>query len=151
MCAQRSTRAVLVVEDEPILRLDMVETFEAAASKRSKLRQPLKQSSSFRGKGASASSDTLSRLIAERPSLLRILLQYAHTVSVQQDETALAAARGNIPERLARWLLMAQDRLGDELDLTHEFLAIMLGIRLPRVTSNSGRRASQPTAAARSR
>lgn len=33
MRAQRSTRAVLVVEDEPILRLDMVETFEAAGFK----------------------------------------------------------------------------------------------------------------------
>jgi CRP-like cAMP-binding protein len=38
-------------------------------------------------------------------------------------------------ERLARWLLMAQDRLdGEELPLTHEFLGLMLGTYRPGVT-----------------
>ena len=40
-----------------------------------------------------------------------------------------------INERLARWLLMAHDRVdGDELLLTHEFLATMLGVRRPAVS-----------------
>ncbi|MGP6192161.1 MAG: Crp/Fnr family transcriptional regulator [Vulcanimicrobiaceae bacterium] len=40
-----------------------------------------------------------------------------------------------INERLARWLLMAHDRvMGDELMLTHEFLATMLGVRRPAVS-----------------
>lgn len=42
-------------------------------------------------------------------------------------QTAVSNARNKIEERLARWLLMADDRIdGDELPLTHEFLAMML-------------------------
>jgi hypothetical protein len=42
----------------------------------------------------------------------------------------MANGRGKIEERLARWLLMAQDHVdGNELKLTHEFLPVMLGVR----------------------
>jgi hypothetical protein len=63
------------------------------------------------------------------------VLRYAHVFTVQAAYTALANAHGKIEERLARWLLMAQDRIAsDELLLTHEFLALMLGVRRAGVT-----------------
>jgi CRP-like cAMP-binding protein len=86
------------------------------------------------GKGRRIEAHEVARLLNERHSLRRVFLRYAHTVSVQQDETALAAARGTTRQRLARWLLMAQDRLGDDLDLTQDVLSLMLGVRRPGVT-----------------
>ncbi len=47
----------------------------------------------------------------------------------------MANGRSKIEERLAPWILMAHDRMdGNELPLTHEFLATMLGVRRPGVT-----------------
>ncbi len=62
-------------------------------------------------------------------------MRYAHAFLVQTTSTALANGRSKIEERLARWLLMADDRLDDdELPLTHEFLGLMLGTHRPGVT-----------------
>jgi CRP-like cAMP-binding protein len=53
----------------------------------------------------------------------------------QTAHTAIANARAHIDQRLARWILMAHDRTrADTLPLTHEFLALMLGVRRPGVT-----------------
>ena len=68
-------------------------------------------------------------------TLHRCLLHYGHAFVVQTSQTALANGRSKIEQRLARWLCMAHDRVdGNELTLTHEFLAIMLGVRRPGVT-----------------
>jgi CRP-like cAMP-binding protein len=54
---------------------------------------------------------------------------------MQTTETALANGRSKNEARLARWLLMADDRVdGDELPLTQEFLSVMLGTPRPGVT-----------------
>lgn len=69
------------------------------------------------------------------PSLTAALNRYVQAFLVQVSQTALANGRARLEERLARWLLMAQDRLqSDELSLTHEFLALMLAVRRPGVT-----------------
>ena len=87
------------------------------------------------GGGRRISVEAFAQLVKERPTLLPPLLLYAHAFTVQTSQTALANGRSKLEERLARWLLMAHDRVeGDELQLTHEFLAIMLGVRRPGVT-----------------
>jgi CRP-like cAMP-binding protein len=68
-------------------------------------------------------------------SLAALLLRYVHAFIVQTTRTAFANASGHADERLARWLLMADDRCDDNVvPLTHAFLSIMLGIRRTGVT-----------------
>jgi CRP-like cAMP-binding protein len=77
----------------------------------------------------------LREAIATSSTLHQVFLQYAHAFLIQVTYTAVANGRSNIEERLARWLLMADDRVeGTELKLTHDFLAIMLGVRRSGVT-----------------
>src|SRR3954470_24763641 len=69
------------------------------------------------------------------PSLQAGLLRYAHALIVQTAETAYANAGFTIEARLARWILMTDDRLArEELPLTHDFLSMMLGVQRPGVT-----------------
>lgn len=87
------------------------------------------------GDGQRISSAKVRSAMEQSPALHRSFLRYGHAFVVQTAQTALANGRSKIEERLARWLLMAHDRLdSDELPLTHEFLSIMLGVRRPGVT-----------------
>ena len=72
----------------------------------------------------------------ERSGKLRSnLLRFAHVFEVQMSQTALANGSFTIERRLARWLLMCQDRVGHpEFLITHEFLSIMLAVRRSGVT-----------------
>ncbi len=68
-------------------------------------------------------------------SLRNSLLKFVQAFMVQTSHTAIANARAHIDRRLARWILMAHDRTCDDtLPLTHEFLALMLGVRRAGVT-----------------
>jgi CRP-like cAMP-binding protein len=80
-------------------------------------------------------SERLLDACAQSPALNKLLLRYAHTLSVQTALTAAANATYELPERCARWLLMCSDRLeGDRIELTHEFLSMMLAVRRSGVT-----------------
>src|SRR3954469_17384404 len=68
-------------------------------------------------------------------SLQARFLRYAHTLMVQIAQTAYANAGFGLEARLARWILMTDDRLErEDLPLTHDFLSMMLGVRRPGVT-----------------
>ncbi len=68
-------------------------------------------------------------------NLKTLLLHFVHVFNIQVAHTALAYGRARIEERLARWLVMVHDRIaGDDAMLTHELIAIMLGVRRAGVT-----------------
>jgi CRP-like cAMP-binding protein len=81
------------------------------------------------------SSVALRRTLQGSATLSAALLRYVHVFMMQCSQTALANGRGRLSERLARWLLMWQDRLKTRhLTVTHEFLALLLGVRRQGVT-----------------
>ncbi len=87
------------------------------------------------GQGQSIKSADLLAAVTQSLSLFRAIAQFAHAFLIQTTQTALANGRSKLEERLARWLLMAADRLEtDDLPLTHEFLGMMLGTPRPGVT-----------------
>ena len=77
------------------------------------------------------------RVAMETNRALRDLcLLFAQTLIIQTACTALSNAVHQTDERLARWLLMCHDRSpSDDIALTHEFMAVMLGTRRPTVTT----------------
>jgi CRP-like cAMP-binding protein len=87
------------------------------------------------GSGWRIAADDLRQAMRKSASLSRVLLNFVNAFLIQASHTALSNGTATIEERLARWLLMAQDRLGgDEVSLTHEFLSLMLGVRRAGVT-----------------
>ena len=78
------------------------------------------------------------RLLAamdESRSLTKLLLAYAHISMVQTAACAVCNAHHRLEARLARWLLMCHDRVeGDEILLTHDFMAMMIGSQRSGVT-----------------
>ena len=73
------------------------------------------------------------------PQLERHLNRFTHAMAMQAAQVAACNRAHEVEERLARWLLMSQDRLGgDRIPLTQEFLAHMLGTRRASVTVAAG-------------
>jgi CRP-like cAMP-binding protein len=87
------------------------------------------------GSGQRISGASLRKAMGQSVRLHRSLLRCAHAFLIQTAQTALANGRSTMEARLARWLLMADDRIGGgEVPLTHRFLAVMLGVHRPGVT-----------------
>jgi CRP-like cAMP-binding protein len=82
------------------------------------------------GRGVRLAASSFRSASAQSTTLQQSLLTHVQAFLIQASFTALANGRAKMAARLARWLLMASDRLATErLPLTHEFLAIMLGVR----------------------
>jgi CRP-like cAMP-binding protein len=69
------------------------------------------------------------------PDVRTVLLRFIHTFMVQAASTILANSSYLVEERLARWILMTQDRLATAIfPMTHDFMALMLAVRRAGVT-----------------
>jgi CRP-like cAMP-binding protein len=80
-------------------------------------------------------AESMHSAMEEMRPLRDLLLYYVHVVLMQTAQLSACNAAHGVQQRVARWLLMAQDRCGsDALPLTHDILARMLGIRRATVT-----------------
>jgi CRP-like cAMP-binding protein len=85
------------------------------------------------------SSQGLVKLLRQCPVLARQMQRFTLFMALQGSQVAACNRLHEVDERLARWLLMSQDRVGgDDVNLTHEFLAHMLGTRRSSVTVAAG-------------
>ena len=83
--------------------------------------------------------ETFEGLLAQNTNLKQIVETYLYTLLCQLSQNAVCAHFHSIESRLARWLLMSHDRIQtDELYLTHQFLADMLGVRRSSITEAAG-------------
>ena len=81
------------------------------------------------------SSARLRRRAEESPDLRRLLVRHAQANLAQAHQSVACNALHDLDQRLCRWLLMSHDRTGsDDVQLTHQFLATMLGVQRTTVT-----------------
>lgn len=87
------------------------------------------------GSAARISSDDLQSVMLQSTSFKVLMTRYARALGIQTTCTAWANAEIKVEARLARWILMVDDRTEeDHFRVTHEFLAMMLGVRRAGVT-----------------
>jgi CRP-like cAMP-binding protein len=104
------------------------------------LRQgPYRAITQISGQALRIKSAALEEILQSAPELRLILNRYVLIQGLQIAQIAACNRLHEIEQRLARWLLMCQDRIdSDLLPITHEFLAQMLGTGRPSVSLAAG-------------
>jgi len=102
-------------------------------------RSPLREIVQISGEGLMLRISALREILPSTPELQMILNRYAAGLAMQVAQTAACNRIHKVEQRLARWLLIAQDRVeSGAVPLTHDFLATMLGTDRPSVTLAAG-------------
>jgi CRP-like cAMP-binding protein len=102
-------------------------------------RSPLQAVVQITGDGFRIEAGALQNTLESAPRLQEILSRYAAIRGMQIAQTAACNRLHDIGQRLARWLLMTQDRVDSgSLPITHDFLATMLGTDRPTVSLAAG-------------
>lgn len=98
-------------------------------------RSPHREVMQIAGDGFKVKVDALGALLQSCPRLQAMLNRYAAVHGMQVAQTAGCNRLHDLPQRLARWLLLTQDRVNSGLlEITHDFLATMLGTDRPSVS-----------------
>ncbi len=85
-------------------------------------------------------SDVLKREFTRGGEFQNLLLRYTQALITQMSQTAVCNRHHTIDQQLCRWLLLSLDRLqGNELTMTQELIANMLGVRREGVTEAAGK------------
>jgi CRP-like cAMP-binding protein len=102
-------------------------------------RSPLREVIQIGGHGFRVKIRDLNKTLDATPDFERILKRYTIVLGLQVAQTAACNRLHDIDRRLARWLLMAHDRVASgTFRITHEFLATMLGTDRPTVSLAAG-------------
>ena len=82
----------------------------------------------------------LKREFERHEEMHRLLLRYTQSLITQMSQTAVCNRHHSVDQQLCRWLLLSLDRLGsNDLVMTHELIANMLGVRREGITDAAGR------------
>ena len=80
-------------------------------------------------------AEDLRHAMAKSEALRQVLMRYVQATLVQRSQVLVCNTCHSLSQRLARWLLLAHDRLAcDEIAVTHQFLSKALGVRRASVT-----------------
>ncbi|MBZ5645168.1 MAG: Crp/Fnr family transcriptional regulator [Acidobacteriia bacterium] len=100
---------------------------------------PTRAVAQIAGTAFRVSADDLANLLPRCPHLLKRLHRYTQEFALQVTQVAACNRLHRVDQRLARWFLMSQDRMGgSSFMLTQEFLSHMLGTRRASVTIAAG-------------
>lgn len=91
------------------------------------------------GKGLRMPAERLMREFTQSIEVRHLLLRYTQALITQMAQTAACNRHHSVDQQLCHWLLMSLDRLdGNELVMTQELIANMLGVRREGVTEAAG-------------
>jgi CRP-like cAMP-binding protein len=87
------------------------------------------------GEGYRLEAAVLQKEFLRSGPVMNLLLRYTQALITQMSQTAVCNRHHSLDQQLCRWLLLSLDRLsGDELQMTQELIANMLGVRRGGVT-----------------
>ena len=92
------------------------------------------------GDGNCLNAALLKQEFERSPEVLGLLLRYVQALLIQTSQTAVCNRHHSVDQQFCRWLLLTLDRVpSSQINMTHEVIAQMLGVRREGVTAAAGK------------